>query len=281
MSLTYEKIQAQQQSFAVQVSDFFTQGGKGLNITLPFKQMAFALAQRSTPRCKAAAAANTLWMQDNLLHADNTDGVGLIRDLSRYSALEAPKPQSGLQHQITNQESFIRHCVIPSPRIRGEGNNKGRYLEGMRILILGAGGAARGIIHPLLASRPASLAITNRTVAKMAEFRLDFPEVQCIDFNHLSGEFDLIINATSASLVGEFVALPQECLLQKPLCYDLAYNQHEATPFVHYARGLGCDAVDGLGMLVEQAAEAFFIWHGVMPKTQDVLTFLRSSQKKQ
>ncbi|WP_131778168.1 shikimate dehydrogenase [Legionella bozemanae] len=236
VQLTYEKIKADDLSFEQQVSDFFTQDGKGMNVTLPFKQRAFAMAQQHSLRCKKAGAANTLWMQANQLHADNTDGIGLIRDLHR-------------------------HILV----------------EGKRILILGAGGAARGIVYPLLEHHPAELLIANRTLAKAEEFQRAFPQIQCLSLNEIEGSFDIVINATSASLAGEFVALPTACMSAKPFCYDLSYKQNGITAFVQYARESGCDAVNGLGMLVEQAAEAFFIWHGIMPETQEVLTFLRAS----
>lgn len=237
ITLAYEKIKADEHSFKTQVSDFFTQNGKGLNITLPFKQDAYILAQQHTERCTLAGAANTLWMQDKQLHADNTDGIGLLRDLKRYTSL-----------------------------------------EGKRILILGAGGAARGIIPSLLENKRMELVVANRTLSKANELQRRFPEITFFSLSQLSGAFDLIINATSASLAGEFVALPAECFARKPLCYDLAYKHQQATAFVHYAKNLGCEAVDGLGMLVEQAAEAFFIWHHVIPKTEEVLAALRSKK---
>lgn len=232
--LTYQKIKADECGFEQELVDFFTQGGKGLNITSPFKQRAFAMAQQTTSRCKLAGAANTLWMHEGLLYADNTDGIGLIRDLNQ-------------------------HISLP----------------GKRVLIVGAGGAARGIIHPLLAANPAVLMVANRTVAKAEEITQMFPLVQCIGIDELNVAFDLVINATSASLTGEFIALPPPCLSQEPLCYDLSYTQQGSTAFVRYAQDRGCEAVDGLGMLVEQAAEAFSIWHGVMPETKTVLDFLR------
>ncbi|CAM2901044.1 shikimate 5-dehydrogenase [Legionella steigerwaltii] len=235
IQLTYEKIKAEDPSFEQIVSDFFAQNGKGLNITLPFKQRAFEMAQQRSFRCKQAGAANTLWMEANQLHADNTDGIGLIRDLSRYISV-----------------------------------------EGKRVLILGAGGAARGIVYPLLENDPSELIIANRTLTKAEEFQRAFPQTKCVSFNEIKGQFDLVINATSAGLAGEFVALPDECMSAKPFCYDLSYKQHSATAFVQYARELDCDAADGLGMLVEQAAEAFFIWNGIMPETKEVLTFLRA-----
>ncbi|USQ13506.1 shikimate dehydrogenase [Legionella lytica] len=234
IQLTYAKIKADEQSFEQQLTNFFHQQGRGVNVTLPFKQRAFMMAQQTTERCKLAGAANTLWMNDNQLHADNTDGVGLIRDLHHYI-----------------------------------------NLPGKRVAILGAGGAARGIIHPLLQNKLAELVIVNRTQAKGIELQQLFPQIQVQSINQLNGVFDLIINATSASLAGQLPSLPLECLTTKPLCYDLSYQKQEDTAFVYYAKECGCEAVDGLGMLVEQAAEAFLIWHGFKPETQTVLEYLR------
>ncbi len=236
IELSYEKILGDELLFEQQVSAFFIDGGKGLNITLPFKQRAFSMAQQRTLRCQLAGAANTLWMHNNELHADNTDGIGLIRDLTRYIDL-----------------------------------------SGKRILILGTGGAARGIIHPLWAVNPQAITIASRTVEKAMALQNDFPQIQYASLDTLSGRFDLIINATSASLEGNVVFLPQQVMSQKPVCYDLAYQQAKATPFVDYTKNLGCIAIDGIGMLVEQAAEAFFIWNGVMPKTEPVLELLRQN----
>lgn len=235
IQLTYAKIKADEQSFEQQLTDFFHQQGRGVNVTLPFKQRAFMMAQQVSERCQQAKAANTLWMHNNQLHADNTDGVGLIRDLHHYI-----------------------------------------NLPGKRVAILGAGGAARGIIYPLLQNKLAELVIVNRTPAKGLELQQLFPQIQVQSINALSGAFDLIINATSASLAGELPSLPQECLAAQPFCYDLSYKKQEDTIFVHYAKEQGCDAVDGLGMLVEQAAEAFFIWHGFKPETQTLLKHLRT-----
>lgn len=235
IELSYERVLGDVLFFEQQVSDFFTAQGKGLNITLPFKQRAFAMAQQRTPRCQVAGAANTLWMHNNKLQADNTDGIGLIRDLSRFIDL-----------------------------------------PGKHILILGTGGATRGIIHPLLDVNPALITIAGRTVSKAMALQNDFPQIQYASLDDsLSGKFDLIINATSASLEGKTVFLPPQVMSPRPICYDLAYQQKKATPFVDYARNLGCIAIDGIGMLVEQAAEAFFIWNGVMPKTGPVLELLR------
>ena len=237
INLTYEKIKGDDSIFEEQVSAFFNANGQGLNVTLPYKQRAFAMANVPTERCKSAGAANTLWMEENTLHADNTDGIGLVRDLARYM-----------------------------------------NLEGKRILILGAGGAVRGIINPLLAMQPDNLIIANRTVENARLLELDFPQIKSTSLDNLGGLFDLIINATSASLDGIRIELPEEVVSLKPFCYDLAYNQKEATPFVRYARQLGCESVDGLGMLIEQAAEAFKIWNGIMPTTDTVINAIQKMQ---
>lgn len=226
ISLVYERIEGDALQFEQQVRDFFEAGGKGLNITLPFKERAFALADACTRRCHQAKAANTLWMQDGLLHADNTDGEGLVNDLSRHGALA---------HK--------------------------------RLLVLGAGGAARGIIGPLLDADIASLVLVNRDISKAAALKRDFPSIQIKTFDLLCPEnvFDLIINATSASLTGNPLPLPDFLWQGKPFCYDLSYAKTGPTAFVASARKHGCPATDGLGMLVEQAAEAFKIWHGIKP----------------
>lgn len=234
INLSYEKIKGELQDFEQQISHFFADHGKGLNVTLPFKQQAFAIANERTTRCQHAKAANTLWMVENTLWADNTDGIGLIRDLERYIKL-----------------------------------------SGKKILLLGAGGAARGVIQPLLDNQPASLVLANRSVDKFSALEKDFPSIPCVKLTNLSGHFDLIINATSASLQGEPLQLSSECLENKPLCYDLAYKKEGQTPFISYVKGLGCEAYDGLGMLVEQAAESFYIWNQVRPLTEPVLAELR------
>jgi shikimate dehydrogenase len=218
--LTYEKMKVQASSFEEQVSNFFIQGGKGLNITSPFKQNAYRMAATHSSRCQRAGSANTLWMKGGLLQADNTDGVGLIRDISRYIDLTEK-----------------------------------------RVLILGAGGAARGIIYPLLENKVADLVVANRTL-------VEIPQIQCVRIQEISGVFDLIINATSIRTIEEFAALPTPCFSEQPFCYDLSYKEEKITPFVQYANRLDCPAMDGLGMLVEQAAESFFIWHGIKPETQ-------------
>lgn len=238
IQLFYEKILGDEAAFELQVADFFDRGGRGLNITLPFKPRAFAMAAIVTERCAQAKAANTLWQQDGQLHADNTDGIGLVRDLSRYIDL----------------------------------NTK-------TVLLLGAGGAARGVIAPLLSAGVTRLTLANRTMDNARALLSDFPQINCLAMDELNDVYDVIINATSASLAGEQLILPSGIWRNKPLCYDLAYRLYEPTPFVAYAAGQGCKAVDGLGMLVEQAAEAFAIWHGFIPETNSVLHHLQESSR--
>jgi shikimate dehydrogenase len=234
LELRYDKIEVAKECFELAVSSFFAHGGQGLNITLPFKERAFAMATHCTPRCQQAKAANTLWMSGKKLHAENTDGIGLIRDLSNY-----------------------------------------QELMGKRILLLGAGGAARGIIGPLLAAQIAQLIVVNRTEERADALQADFAQIKCCSLSELQGRYDLIINATSASLTEERMSIPQSVLETTPFCYDLTYSKEGATSFVQWAHERGLDAIDGLGMLVEQAAEAFFIWHGLRPDTASVLSELR------
>lgn len=233
--LTYEKISMDPAYFEQYVVAFFAEGGKGLNVTMPFKERAFAMSDQVSTRCKQARAANTLWMESGQLHADNTDGLGFVRDI---------------QHYVT--------------------------LLGRRILVLGAGGAVRGILGPVLDACPASLTIVNRTPEKAHALQHDFPVIDICSLQRLETKsYDLIINATARYFDGESLALPKALMREKPFCYDLAYQETGITAFVAWARGLGCQAEDGLGMLVEQAAEAFSLWHGVMPETKGVLNHFR------
>jgi shikimate dehydrogenase len=227
VSLCYKKIEVPLLQFEEVVTDFFKQGGKGLNITLPFKERAYAMADVQSPRASTAGAANVLWMEGYSLHADNTDGVGLIRDLQQHA--------------------------IP--------------LTHKAILLLGAGGAARGIIGPLLQENPASLTLANRTFEKAQLLQQVFPLVITCQLDKLRQDYDLIINATSASFNDRALLVPQAIFSNHPFCYDLAYGKNRATPFVQKAKQLGCTAMDGTGMLIEQAAEAFFIWHGIRPRS--------------
>lgn len=233
IELSYKKIEGSLPNFEAQVLDFFASGGKGLNVTLPFKERAFAMVAWRTPRCERAHAANTLWSSANELYADNTDGIGLIRDLANYLDL-----------------------------------------TGKKVLLIGAGGAARGIIMPLFDAKIAELRIVNRTVEKAKQLSMEFPCLKTCSFDELKDSYDVIINATSASLTSDNLMLSPTLLHHETLCYDLAYNREKPTPFVAWARAQAVTAVDGLGMLVEQAAEAFFIWHNLRPETRQVIDVL-------
>jgi len=226
------------------VRAFIAAGGRGLNVTVPFKLEAYALADTRSPRAEAAKAVNTLAFSDAGIHGDNTDGLGLVADLTRNLGLE---------------------------------------LAGKRLLLLGAGGAARGVLLPLMAERPAVLTLANRTAAKarqlLAEFlpHADGCPMDAGGFAELSGrQFDLVINATAASLADEAPPLPAGLYAPGSLAYDMVYGRE--TPFLAAARAQGAARLaDGLGMLVEQAAESFFLWRGVRPDTAPILAQLRAS----
>ena len=251
-ALSYEAILAPLDDFAGSVRTFVAAGGKGANVTVPFKEEAYRLSTTLSPRAKAAGAVNTLSFTDDGIAGDNTDGAGLVGDLTR---------------------------------------NLGISLHEQRILLLGAGGAARGVILPLLGEQPASLVIVNRSPAKavaLADQR-DFAELAHFLGCQLDGgsyedlaaigehQFDLVINATSASLSGDLPPLPPGIFAPGALAYDMMYGQGE-TPFLAFARQQGAARLaDGLGMLAEQAAEAFQGWRGVRPDTAAILASLRSS----
>ena len=246
--MEYLALELDPDQFEHQVADLIEAGFKGINITVPFKEKAWAIADKLSPRASDAGAVNTLIFQDDgLIAGDNTDGIGLTRDM------------------ITNHHILIRH---------------------RKILVLGAGGAVRGILGPLLAQKPGLVTITNRTVAKADElveqFRpgsIDNTEIQSCSYDDLGSEkFDLIINGTSAGLHNEVPPIPDELLGINSICYDMMYNIEKPTAFVQWALDRGAlRQFDGLGMLVEQAAEAFFIWRGVRPDTAEVLATLRQN----
>jgi shikimate dehydrogenase len=244
-SMTYETLLAPLDGFATTVARFRDAGGCGLNVTVPFKLEAHALTPHHTPRAAAAGAANTLVFDARGILADNTDGIGLVRDLTR---------------------------------------NLATPLAGRRILLLGAGGAARGALLPLLDQQPSRLTIANRTVVKADALLELFREqathhavtLDACDFTGLAGQaFDIIINATAASLSGQTPGLPDALYAKAALVYDMMYAPGD-TPFMATARRHGSVQIaDGLGMLVEQAAESFFVWRGVRPDTRPVLASLR------
>ena len=241
--MSYEAVLAPPDGFAVAVANFVAAGGRGANVTVPFKEEAFRLATRLTSRAQAAGAVNTLAFAGAVINGDNTDGAGLVRDLK---------------------------------------SNLGFDPAGKRILLLGAGGAARGVILPLLQERPAALTIANRTEEKAFRLALEFaghikagctlPEA--CGFGQLAGqEFDLVINATSTGLADIALPLPPRLFAVRGLAYEMVYGRE--TPFMKQARAASCRVADGLGMLVEQAAEAFQLWRGVRPQTGSVLATLR------
>lgn len=243
-AVEYTAIQAPMEEFPETVREFFTKGGKGLNVTVPFKEQAWQLADHRTGRAEKAGAANTLYQDKNgRLVADNTDGIGLVTDLTVNAAVR---------------------------------------LSGVRVLVLGAGGAVRGVLGPLLAEQPSALWIANRTVVKaqglVSLFRGDAgaTELGACGFGSVSGAFDVIINGTSASLQGDLPPVPAGVIAPETVVYDMMYAAGD-TPFNAWAREQGAGKVlDGLGMLVEQAAESFRVWRGVKPETAPVIEELRN-----
>lgn len=240
----YTAIQAPLDGFAATVRQFFDRGGKGVNVTVPFKEQAWQLADRRTGRAEKAGAANTLYYDsEGLLTADNTDGCGLVRDLV---------------------------------------GNHGVTLRGANILVLGAGGAVRGVIGPILAEQPAALTIANRTVAR-ADALVDLFSDEAGDtvltacgFEQPDQPFDVIINGTSASLQGDLPPLSANVIGTDTVVYDMMYSL-QTTTFNQWALEQGATNVfDGLGMLVEQAAESFRVWRGVTPESASVIDTLRN-----
>ena len=238
--LSYEAILAPLDGFAATVGDFAVAGGKGANVTLPFKEEAFGLCTRRSARAERAGAVNTLTFGRNEIFGDNTDGAGLVRDIEV---------------------------------------NLGFPLAGRRVLLLGAGGAARGVIAPLLERQPAGLFIANRSGDKAETLAGQFSDLATVNAGNFaktaSRTFDVVINATSASLSGATLPLPAGIFAFGSLAYDMMYGKGE-TPFLALAREQGAARLaDGLGMLVEQAAEAFLVWRGVRPDSAQVLAELR------
>ena len=244
--LSYEAILAPKDAFPDSIERFILRGGKGANVTVPFKEEAFQLASHLTPRAQAAGAVNTLSFGEEGILGDNTDGAGLVRDLKA---------------------------------------NQGCDPSGRRILLLGAGGAARGVILPLLLENPAELLIANRTEEKAARLALEFARLpgcavaikpDSIGFDALAGrQFDLVINATSAGLDDATLPIPGGVFAPRCVAYEMLYGRE--TPFMRQAHAEGARVVDGLGMLIEQAAEAFLVWRGIRPHTAPVFRALRTT----
>lgn len=240
--IRYERLLGDLEEFEDDVETFFADGGRGLNVTVPFKERAFRLADTLSERAHDAGAVNTLAVRDDGLFGDNTDGVGLVRDLA------------------------CNHLF---------------QLSGARILLLGAGGAVRGVLRPLLDERPTRLVIANRTPAKalaLAAAAAARGNVLGCGLDELAGQrFDLIVNGTAAGLAAKVPEIPDDCLEAGGWTYDMLYAS-EPTAFVRWGRAHGAGrALDGLGMLVEQAAESFRIWRGVAPDTGAVIAALRGA----
>ncbi len=242
--ISYSAQDVPAESFDSAINDFFLQGGKGLNCTVPLKELAWQRADTLSDRAKFSKAVNTLVLQkDGALYGDNTDGIGLVTDLT-------------INHDIS--------------------------LSNSRILILGAGGASRGIISPLMEKAPAQLVIANRTVEKAITLSHEFSqlgEITALGYDALKNrQFDLILNATSASLTGKLPPLADNILANNGCCYDLAYA-NQPTAFVNWGLAHGArKSLDGIGMLVEQAAEAFYLWRGIHPETNPVIELLNSER---
>ena len=243
--IAYDRLPAPLDAFAATARQFFSEGGKGLNVTLPFKHEAWELADRHDDSARDAGAVNTIALVGGQRIGYNTDGIGLIADLER---------------------------------------NLGFPITGKRVLLMGAGGATYGVMQPVLEKRPDSLVVANRTLDKAISLVRHFRKFETLALRGISAQpyadlagapFDLVINATSAGLSGEMPPLPEHVFAPGALAYDMVYGRD--TPFLEFARRHGARAADGLGMLVEQAAAAFFIWRGVRPRTALVIEMLKKS----
>ncbi|MFL6674069.1 MAG: shikimate dehydrogenase [Massilia sp.] len=240
--ISYERQLAPLDGFAATVRKLAAAGYRGANVTVPFKLQAAALASRLSERARAGGAVNTLSFANGEIHGDNTDGPGLVADI-------------------------VRNAGVP--------------LTARRVLLLGAGGAARGVILPILRERPHSLVIANRTRAKAAELAAHFAalaahpgQVAACGFDEIATPFDVIVNATSASLSADLPPVPAIAFCQDTLALDMMYG-NKPTVFMDFAEAHGATTRDGLGMLVEQAAEAFALWRGVRPDTTTILNEMR------
>lgn len=244
-NLTYSRIEAAPEAFEREVAAFFQTGGKGLNVTVPHKQVAALVARYRSPRAEIAGAVNTLRMEGGAIHGDNTDGAGLVTDLTRNLGLE---------------------------------------LEGIRILIIGAGGAARGVLGPILGAAPEYVEIANRNEGRALELAREFELLGTIrgcGFADITDDrsFDLVVNATSASLQDLVPPIPRAAIGPATLCYDMAYGKGD-TVFTRWAKSIGAGRAEcGWGMLVEQAAESFYLWRGVRPDTKPVLEAVKEQKK--
>lgn len=239
--LIYSAILVPLEKFKEEAASFF-RNGLGLNVTVPFKEDAWQYADTYSSRALRAGAVNTLIKkEDGSIHADNTDGIGMVRDIT-----------------------FNNGCEI----------------KGKRVLVLGAGGAVRGILEPVLEEKPLEIILANRTVSKADALAQEFSDLGNISgcgFDQIEGQFDLIINGTSASLSGDLPPVPDTVIHPHTTCYDMMYGP-EPTVFNQWAASLNAGAtLDGLGMLVEQAAESFKAWRGVRPESKSVIESMRAS----
>lgn len=245
--IDYQALLLAEDGFAEGVQHFIAQGGQGANVTMPFKLHAYAMATQLSDRAKAAGAVNTLTFKEQQIIGDNTDGAGLVNDIEHHA---------------------------------------GMTFAGKNVLLLGAGGAARGAVLPILNAQVASLTIANRTVEKAQDlltiahtFGHGKAQLSACGFAQIQGQFDIVINATSASMSNAVPPISSHVFAENSLAYDMMYSsamtQDSLTPFLQFSQAFATYTRDGLGMLVEQAAESFYIWHGVRPDTAAVLRQLR------
>lgn len=240
-SISYTRLEVAPENLAAELASFFEGGGKGLNVTVPHKQAACLLTRYRTPRAEIAGAVNTIAQRDNGLLGDNTDGAGLLADLTRNLSLR---------------------------------------IENTRVLVLGAGGAARGVLGPLLGASPAYVEIANRNSERARQLAKEFStlgDIRGCGFDAITATepYDLILNATSASLQDTTPPVPPAAIGWKTLCYDMAYGKGD-TSFTRWAKNAGAGRAEtGWGMLVEQAAESFELWRGVKPQTAPVLAAVK------
>lgn len=237
--ISYDKELVQLNEFKHTVNTFILEGGKGANVTAPFKEQACQLCDHLSDRAKLSGAVNTLSFNNGEIFGDNTDGLGLVQDL--------------ISHQVK--------------------------LTNKKILLLGAGGAAKGVVSSLLEQKPELFVIANRTIAKAQLIVEQYPQENILSSSFddiIKFDFDIIINATSSGLSGESLPIPKQAISAKTTCYDMVYGK-ALTPFLKMAQELGAaQVIDGLGMLVGQAAESFYIWRNVKPKTNDIMRRLRA-----
>lgn len=242
--LNYQSKLAEVDSFTNSVREFISEGGKGANVTAPFKEQALEISDELSDRARLAGAVNTLSFKNGKIYGDNTDGEGLVQDLLRNDV----------------------------------------QLKNSRILLLGAGGAAKGVILPLLAQSPKSIVIANRTVSKAEAIieKFNDDKLSACSFDQTSEKtFDVIVNATSASLSGKLPTIATSIISENTVCYDMVYGK-ELTPFLVWTKDHGANKViDGLGMLVGQAAESFRVWRGIKPEVATVIEQLKASLAKE